>query len=145
MVPWISSSTDGTDAPAGDNCAPFVSSSPLLLSTETSSSDLLRDPVLNPCWVSPDCLCSTPSWEVFVRPGSVRLVAAKTEGDEMGQYVMAVYRKQWLHLRAPISMRGCMLHEAHASWVMQGWLVVELGGELTRGAAVCQPGPCFDV
>jgi len=63
------------------------------------------------------------------RPGSVRLVAAKTEGDEMGQYVMALYRKRWLHLRAPISLRGCVLHGAHASWPGSGGVAVEFGGE----------------
>jgi hypothetical protein len=104
MVPCTSSSTD----------APFLSSTSLLLCADATSPGCVCDGLSASC--SPGCWCSAPSCEVCARPGSVRLVAAKTEGDEIGQYVMAVYRKRRLHLRAPISMRGCMLHEAHASW-----------------------------
>jgi hypothetical protein len=42
-----------------------------------------------------------PSFETRDRSVFVCLVAAKTEGDEMGQYVMALYQQLILHLRTP--------------------------------------------
>jgi hypothetical protein len=44
---------------------------------------------------------SSPSFDTRARSGLVCLVAAKTEGEDMGQYVMALYRQLILHLRRP--------------------------------------------
>lgn len=55
-----------------------------------------------PPFVSP-CLTpsSIPSLETRNCSVLLCLVAAKTEGDEMGQYVMALYQNLILHLRRP--------------------------------------------
>jgi hypothetical protein len=44
---------------------------------------------------------SSPSFDTRARSGLACLVAAKTEGEDMGQYVMALYRQSILHLCRP--------------------------------------------
>jgi hypothetical protein len=93
----MSSSTNWSDARGRGDGTPssFTTSSPCAV-----VASLSRD-----CGASSGASClapsSSPSLDTRVRSGLVCLVAAKTEGEDMGQYVMALYRQLILHLRRP--------------------------------------------
>lgn len=93
ISPCTSSSANCPGVCACDSVCPlFSASAPSPSSIDVSSSSVLSaDPVSDAPW-RPLCVArSVPSWDIGVRSRFVFLVAAKTEGEEMGQYVMAVY------------------------------------------------------
>jgi hypothetical protein len=84
--PCISSSMGWSDARSFS----FTATSPSAVASSTLDCELPFGP-----------LSLTPSFDTRVRSGLVCLVAAKMEGEEMGQYVMALYRQSNLHLGRP--------------------------------------------
>lgn len=59
-----------------------------------------------------------PSWE---RSTFALFVAAKTEGEEMGQYVMAVYGQLMASFARAYLTAGCdLVHDARVGGAMQG-------------------------
>jgi hypothetical protein len=88
-------------------------------------------------WSSSGRARSVPSWDSCVRSGFVCLVAAKTEGEEMGQYVMAVYEQLAAAFARPITLRGVVIHEARSGCcrVASRGCVMFGGEQPDRGAA----------
>jgi hypothetical protein len=96
--PWMSSSTTCSGALGRDDgtrSSSFTAPSPCATAASLPPGRGLS--------FGASCLArsSSPSFETRARSGSVCLVAAKTEGEDMGQYVMALYRQWILHLRRP--------------------------------------------
>lgn len=86
-----------------------------------------------------------PSLETRTRSALECLAAAKTEGDEMGQYVMALYQQLILHLRRPSHGRvlftglmvASMLHDAAGTGKLVAVFVFSHGPGPSVSACMC--------
>jgi hypothetical protein len=143
ISPCTSSSANGSDVwgcRGGVPSFPFNSSSPCVdvpssVGAWESSSDVP--------WCSSGSARSVPSWDSCVCSGFVCLVAAKTEGEEMGQYVMAVYKQLGAAFARPITLRGVIIHGARSGCcrVASRGCVMFGGEQPGRGAAAQAPTP----
>jgi hypothetical protein len=137
ISPCTSSSANGSSVRGCCSDAPSFSFSSSPPSVDVSSSVGACEPLSDVSSRSSGCACSVPSWDSCVRSGFVCLVAAKTEGEEMGQYVMAVYGQLVAAFARPITLRGVIIHGARAGYKVASRGCVMSGGEQPdRGAAV---------
>lgn len=91
ISPCISSSAAVSNTLVFSVVAPSAYPVPLVPSDTNSGSVRRLEESSGSSGRSCDCWPRIPSWETTVRSGFVCLVAANTEGDEMGQYVMALF------------------------------------------------------
>jgi hypothetical protein len=143
ISPCTSSSANGSGVWGCRGGVPsfsFNSSSPCV---DVPSSVGAWEPSSDVPWCPSGAACSVPSWDSCVCSGFVCLVAAKTEGEEMGQYVMAVYKQLGAAFARPITLRGVIIHGARSGCcrVASRGCVMFGGEQPGRGAAAQAPTP----
>ena len=137
ISPCTSSSANGSGVRGCGGDVPSFSFNSASSCVDVSSSVGAWEPSSDVPWWSSGRARSVPSWDSCVRSGFVCLVAAKTEGEEMGQYVMAVYEQLVAAFARPITLRGVIIHGARSDCgrVASRGCVMFGGEQPDRGAA----------
>jgi hypothetical protein len=143
ISPCTSSSANGSGVWGCRGGVPSFSSNSSSSCVDVPSSVGAWEPSSDVSWCSSGCARSVPSWDSCVCSGFVCLVAAKTEGEEMGQYVMAVYKQLGAAFARPITLRGVIIHGARSGCcrVASRGCVMFGGEQPGRGAAAQAPTP----